>query len=563
MAPAASSDPIHGFQVAQRVRTVDAPAIRGTVRYVGSLPGRHGSWLGIEWDDSTRGRHDGALEGRQYFTCHVAGAGSFVREHKVDGGISLVDALRARYQQEGEKDMQIVSSGKLMKVTLVGVDKAQQRQSQLKILQSASLVNMGVSSVGPHGHLRTVAPEIVELILTSNLVSDWSILAQIKEELPRLQLLDLSSCRLRGSLTDSVTGLRNLILNDCSVKWEEMVAVGRSLPDLQELHLCRNGIASLHLGKSEIVKGLQLSEAFPNLRLLDLEENSLGKWEEILEVSQLPSLEELFLSDNQIDSIRLCPFDREKEFSSRSRFPFERLRSLRLGNNRLGDWASIDALNSFPLLQDLRISQNPLPEKAGGVPSLSQWAMLVARVATLTILNHSQVKDGERRRCEISYVHEVMEVMRGVKEEELLRLHPRFPYLREKYDIPMDIAPREAPKNGISGNAFMIVKLQFSGKGSSKGRQVTKKLPASTTLSKLKLLCERLFQVKSNQQVIFALGEEKTALPTLLDHDTETLGGFGLSPSPSIVVAKGDPATWSGASGPILNKWWKEILEQL
>lgn len=41
----------------------------GTIKFIGSVRGTTGIWLGIEWDDPQRGRHDGAKDGVQYFTC--------------------------------------------------------------------------------------------------------------------------------------------------------------------------------------------------------------------------------------------------------------------------------------------------------------------------------------------------------------------------------------------------------------------------------------------------------------------------------------------------------------
>lgn len=41
----------------------------GTIRYIGTLSGKQGSWFGIEWDDPTRGRGDGSVGGIRYFTC--------------------------------------------------------------------------------------------------------------------------------------------------------------------------------------------------------------------------------------------------------------------------------------------------------------------------------------------------------------------------------------------------------------------------------------------------------------------------------------------------------------
>jgi len=41
----------------------------GTIKFFGSVDGTSGTWLGIEWDDPQRGKHDGAKDGIQYFTC--------------------------------------------------------------------------------------------------------------------------------------------------------------------------------------------------------------------------------------------------------------------------------------------------------------------------------------------------------------------------------------------------------------------------------------------------------------------------------------------------------------
>lgn len=42
---------------------------RCTVRFVGSIQGKAGEWLGVEWDDLSKGKHDGSLDGIQYFKC--------------------------------------------------------------------------------------------------------------------------------------------------------------------------------------------------------------------------------------------------------------------------------------------------------------------------------------------------------------------------------------------------------------------------------------------------------------------------------------------------------------
>lgn len=41
----------------------------GTIKYVGNVDNTTGIWLGIEWDDPQRGKHDGLHNGKRYFTC--------------------------------------------------------------------------------------------------------------------------------------------------------------------------------------------------------------------------------------------------------------------------------------------------------------------------------------------------------------------------------------------------------------------------------------------------------------------------------------------------------------
>jgi hypothetical protein len=40
-----------------------------TIRYYGEVQGTKGEWLGVEWDDPTRGKHAGEHQGVKYFDC--------------------------------------------------------------------------------------------------------------------------------------------------------------------------------------------------------------------------------------------------------------------------------------------------------------------------------------------------------------------------------------------------------------------------------------------------------------------------------------------------------------
>ena len=40
-----------------------------TVRYFGSVAKTKGDWIGLEWDDPLRGKHNGSHQGVEYFKC--------------------------------------------------------------------------------------------------------------------------------------------------------------------------------------------------------------------------------------------------------------------------------------------------------------------------------------------------------------------------------------------------------------------------------------------------------------------------------------------------------------
>ena len=85
-------------------RTQDLSGYKGTVRYVGPVAASKNPseiWIGVEWDDKTRGKHDGSCIDSQgkfhrYFECEM-GAGSFIKSSKLKPSYSFYDALKDRY----------------------------------------------------------------------------------------------------------------------------------------------------------------------------------------------------------------------------------------------------------------------------------------------------------------------------------------------------------------------------------------------------------------------------------------------------------------------------------
>ena len=91
--------------------------------------------MGVEWDNPSRGKHDGSYDGVRYFStrlflifyltslerkshfyfCSHSNGGSFVRENKVNFGVSFSEAVKRRYG-EGADDGEIVVSGKVVEI---------------------------------------------------------------------------------------------------------------------------------------------------------------------------------------------------------------------------------------------------------------------------------------------------------------------------------------------------------------------------------------------------------------------------------------------------------------
>lgn len=147
------------LRIGQRV--VDKNGFIGTVRYLGSVPTAkkaetvyagepwrlrvvaHGRatrrrWCGtpltptlclagVEWDDPTRGKHDGSVEKDgvtvRLFQCE-AGRGSFMKLPLLKGGVSMVQALIEKYEGAKLDGMESVgtTSGGFMEVEFVGED---------------------------------------------------------------------------------------------------------------------------------------------------------------------------------------------------------------------------------------------------------------------------------------------------------------------------------------------------------------------------------------------------------------------------------------------------------
>lgn len=213
-------------------RVSDKKHYHGTVRFMGPVATSKDSsqiWVGVEWDDETRGKHDGSVTDSEgvkhtYFECSRGACASFVKEKKLKIGESFVTSLRSRYEADA-KDGEIGSAqtvrGHAKPIEFVGSENIQKKQNPI-LIDKVSLENSWIGHAGAAGEIAEACPRISTLDLQHTLVQ-WNEVVDIASQLPDLTVLDLSSNRLGNpppsTSAPQFASLRSLVLNHTKVDW--------------------------------------------------------------------------------------------------------------------------------------------------------------------------------------------------------------------------------------------------------------------------------------------------------------------------------------------------------
>jgi hypothetical protein len=176
----------------------------GTVRYYGPLTGTKGSWIGVEWDDEGRGKHDGTYEGQRIFSCLSKSKtiASFVRPTRpANSPRTFLEALHFKYggkEEEGFLEKPVEISGKI--VEEVGFEKIRQQQAELRELRIAVLDDIQLCGISREprkpeslrriqDEIAQTCPNITELDLGWSLLETWQDVADICLPLTKLRTL--------------------------------------------------------------------------------------------------------------------------------------------------------------------------------------------------------------------------------------------------------------------------------------------------------------------------------------------------------------------------------------
>ncbi|KAL4779729.1 hypothetical protein BJX76DRAFT_339937 [Aspergillus varians] len=498
-----------------------------TIRYVGKVEGTSGEWLGVEWDDPTRGKHSGQHQGVRYFTClrNHPTAGSFVRPSRPsDSPRGFLDGLREKYASEfeqvvarqaranaGELEKPIMFNGKIAEE--VGFDKIRKQLAELEELKIVLVDGLRVSGVlaqeasggqieEARSEIGRTCPKIVELDLSRNLLTSWRDVASICGPLKRLKLLRLNGNRFRSVAEDlKFDGVEELHLSETLLPWDQISGVAAQFPSLTWLSASANQISTI------------LSPISNSITTLVLEKNEIASLSSIRALTSLPSLKHLSLRGNCIDEI----------FASDSNghsFQFSNsLRSVDLSRNKISSWLFINKLPEvFPGLQNLRVSGNPLfsqpvaPSSITGIPEKPMtvdeaYMLTLSRISTLQILNYSTVLAKDRHNGEIYYLSLIgkeLSASSSTAESDILKAHPRYRELCQIHGEPLitraaGTAGTDAainPRSVAARLVRMVFHLRQEGSETSPD-DITKvkEIPRSFDTYQVKAIVSRLFGI--------------------------------------------------------------------
>ena len=537
-----------------------------TIRYIGPVDGQEGEWAGLEWDDPTRGKHDGSHGGHRYFTCQRhPSAGSFVRLSKLietaDFGQSLECAIEDRYKQstnvlEINEDAYVpTASQRRVPIRLVGAAAAAEAVCFDGALEQASFIGMRISSITLTPSVASFLSRVAILDLSNNLLANWLDIAALATALPLLDTLNLSGNILDLQVNSTsiepkttIPSLRTLVLNGCGVTWPQALTLALYFPNLQALHLCGNNLSTLG-GHPPDVNG-SYTTMCSSLEILDLEDNKLSSWLDISATLQhIPKLNSLLLSGNLLTEVHAPS---EQSFST--------LEHLMLGNNRLNDWHVADSLDQFPSLIDVRLSDNPITAlrqnglSQAGVDGADARYEVIARISKLKILNGGVVSPGERWDAELAYLRRVTDELTAVEassssssgesvataKEAVLRVHLKYNMLVVKYG-ELTSSQTVATK-GTTMNSTMVELVFVAGK-----KQIKKKVPGTLTIGKLKTLVERVLRVKLRHQALVLVNPSGSIREDVTQHDGKEIRFFEIGDGWKVELHERDVAEMAAA----------------
>ncbi|XP_034940135.1 tubulin-specific chaperone E [Chelonus insularis] len=521
------------YQVGNRI---DCDGHRGTIRYIGPVIDTNGMWLGIDWDESDRGKHNGTYHGIEYFKTRYPTSGSFVRPGKVKTGVSCPESIKNRYgliddELAGVEPENVTSLKKEINapfLEMVGFSKVNKKQSTFNKLKIVWLRDQLVSCAGAPGELEELCPNVEQLDISRNLINSWRTVGDICWQLKHLEHLDVSENILPTpedgkNLKNAFTKVNQLTMARMNYTWDDVEWCTSLFPSLKILHVPFNNIC--------ILKEPETDASLKQLVVLSLEGNGINDWTEILKLGKLESLENLNLNSNNIDVIRL---PRDDENGKTSMFPA--LRQLHLSKNLINEWISISELEKLKNLEDLKFRDNPL---LNDVEKGTARQLIIARISNLKLLNSTEITRDERNGAEYDYLKLCFKEWQQINSESsenckkiFLENHPRYLTLIQLCGEP-EITNS---KTDLDMKSDLITVEFICMNESSQCSSVKKKLLKEMDVQKLTGLVQRIFKTRGKIPKLSFVGLNRLTEEIPLDKPLQQLSYYSIQNGDHILV---------------------------
>ncbi|CAL6339723.1 unnamed protein product [Bathycoccus prasinos] len=556
----------------RRVETLDGH--RGFCRYVGPVTGQTGTWVGIEWDDSNRGKHDGKHDGTRYFECKRGGKeeetkrASFVRVQKVAPGTDFVSAAKEKLVFGGKAKKTDENEEEDVTIELKTKLSLQKKLNELEriLLPNARLERVtgraarteddegeetrpSSSSLneeeGEEVLAKTFNANATHVDVSGNLMTSFVELGKIGKTLAISRAGDASALAKEVALAASqFRNLKTLALNKTRTSWAKALLIIDQMPNLEELRLDRNELQNI-----AAVDERASRKYFPKVKVLSLDGNTCIKWDDLWALRFLPSLETLYASDCSVEHIVYQDDDENNNNTNTNdddkRF-FRNLRGLFLGYNRVRSWQSVDVIDHFPRLECVRLSHNPFCENDSAsrheiVARAGRVKFRYLRNVVAEVSSSSSIRLGDK------------ELDAKMGSDEVLAKHPRAKALKEMHgeralagvqttkttQSQQQLEFRESGNGtstnggGASSSISLALTLTREGKGSK-----DRTFPKTVTVARVKTTCEKLFGMKLGTSTL-AIRDEDDATSekyTELEPDEDTLAYLGVESGAEIFV---------------------------
>jgi len=526
-----TDDPVSGARV-------EVGGERATIRFRGEVLPTKGVWLGVEWDNPSRGKHDGNHNGVRYFTPVQEDSPkscSFLRTEKVDWGVTLMAAITEKYGAVDGVTAGVVAEdmqqlGKEMGARffqVIGMDKVNAEQAQLDHLKTISVRNMSVNG-GGSDDLAKLLPRLRDLDMSETLLSSWEEVARICGQL-RLEVLYLSQNVLPTPATfthliPNFDRIKHLVLGQTEMSvvysWPQIVTIAGDLPSLEILQVHNNKITQIdNINKNKFLK----------LKKLDLDGNNISSWEYVNNLGELPCLENLHLNGNKINTIVVAEDS------------FKWLRSLQLTNNELDDWRSVGELDKLTI-RELRFRNNPVNEETRDSTGRQ---LIIARIGSLAVLNGSSIDaEVERKYAEFDYIKKYGQeylAIKGMPESDekvmasqnFIQHHNRYAEIVAKYGEPEE----GEFKKEVETLKASLIKVAVSCPDVICADMV-RKLPPTMTLNKLRALLGRLVRKHAGgaELKLSVVSSKQIDHEVLMDNDMRDLSFYSVEEGDKIYV---------------------------